>query len=60
MKNGPFFRGVEPHYQGGGGGGGGGRRKSRFIISLIIVQAGGWPLANAILNILGVVYNAKR
>ena len=44
MKNGPFFRGVEPHYQGGGGGGGGGRRKSRFIISLIIVQAGGWPM----------------
>ena len=36
MKNGPFFRGVEPHYRrggGGGGGGGGGERKSLTVQS---------------------------
>ena len=32
MKNGPFFRGVSPHYRGGAGGGGG-ERKSLAALS---------------------------
>ena len=57
MKNGPFFRGVEPHYRGGGGGGGGGgERKSLAVLSFPpIPPTISWVRSNAILHSLGCV-----